>query len=306
MVPVLGGSNWGNDVNIAGIHRDVGQDFNARFNEIGAGFFQTMGTPLIRGREFTDADGAGASQVVVVNEEFVRRFGLGDDVIGRHIGLGSNGPDNLEIVGEVRDAAYSSVKDSVPPLYYSPYAQDSTTGSLTFYVRTTQDPVQVARSIRRTVAALDPNLPIQDLRTMEEQARDNVFLDRFVSLLSTTFALLATILAAIGLYGVLAYTVAQRTREIGLRMALGAAPAAVRRMILRQVAGMLAVGGVIGLAAAVGAGRLIESLLYRMQGYDPVVLVSAALGLSAVALVAGYVPARRAAAVDPQQALRYE
>ncbi len=306
MVQVLGGSNWGNDVHIAGIHRDPGDEFNARFNEIGAGFFRTMGTPLVRGREFTDADGAGAAKVVIVNQEFVRRFGLGDDVIGRHMGRGDNGPDDMEIVGEIRDAAYSSVKDSVPPLFYTPYAQDSTTGHLTFYVRTTQDPLQVATSIRRTVAALDPNLPVEDLRTMEEQARDNVFLDRFVSLLSTAFAVLATILAAIGLYGVLAYTVAQRTREIGLRMALGAAPGVVRSMILRQVGWMTLVGGVIGMAAAVAAGRLIQSLLYRMQGYDPLVLASAAAGLSAVALLAGYVPARRAAAVDPQQALRYE
>ncbi len=174
------------------------------------------------------------------------------------------------------------------------------------YVRTALDPEEFLATLPRVVARLDPNLPLENLRTMPQQVRQNVFLDRFISLLSAAFACLATLLAAIGLYGVLAYTVAQRTREIGLRMALGAAPSRVRGMVLRQVAVMTLVGGVIGLGGAVWLARLAESLLYELKGHDPLVLVGAAIVLSIVALIAGFIPAHRASQVEPMHALRYE
>jgi ABC-type antimicrobial peptide transport system permease subunit len=158
----------------------------------------------------------------------------------------------------------------------------------------------------RIVSKLDPNLPVEDLRTLEEQVRENVFLDRFISLLSAAFAALATLLAAVGLYGVLAYTVAQRTREIGLRMALGAAPDRVRRMVLGQVGVMTLVGGAIGLAAALGLGWYARSLLYELKGYDPAAFAGAAAILVLVAMGAGYIPALRASRIDPMLALRYE
>jgi ABC-type antimicrobial peptide transport system permease subunit len=161
-------------------------------------------------------------------------------------------------------------------------------------------------SIRKTVARLDPNLPLEGLKTMPEQVRENVFLDRFISVLSAAFAMLATLLAAIGLYGVLAYTVSQRTREIGLRMALGAAPGRVRTMLLKQVGLMTLIGGGIGLVAAFFLGRLAESLLYQLKGRDPLVLTVAAVVLTLVALAAGFIPAHRASKVDPMWALRYE
>jgi ABC-type antimicrobial peptide transport system permease subunit len=153
---------------------------------------------------------------------------------------------------------------------------------------------------------LDPNLPVDDMRTLPDQIEENVFLDRFVTTLSTAFAVLATLLAAIGLYGVLAYTVSQRTKEIGLRMALGAQPGRVRGMVLRQVAMMMAVGGAIGLTTAVWVGSIASALLFQMNGWDPIVLVSAALALTVVAFAAGYGPANRAAHIDPMRALRYE
>ena len=156
------------------------------------------------------------------------------------------------------------------------------------------------------IARLDPNLPVEDLRTMEQQVRENVFLDRLLTTLSASFAGLATLLAAVGLYGVLAYTVAQRTREIGLRMALGADPGRVRRMVLRQVTVMTIVGGSLGLAGAIGIGRLARALLFEVEGHDPIVLASAAAALAIVAFGAGFVPAQRAAQIDPMQALRYE
>ncbi len=156
------------------------------------------------------------------------------------------------------------------------------------------------------LARLDANLPVENLRTLPQQVRENVFLDRFISVLSASFACLATLLAAVGLYGVLAYTVSQRTREIGLRMALGAAPSRVRAMVLRQVGVMVLVGGVLGLASAIGLGRLAQSLLFELQGSDPAVLVAAAASLSFVAFAAGFIPAHRASQVDPMSALRYE
>jgi ABC-type antimicrobial peptide transport system permease subunit len=160
--------------------------------------------------------------------------------------------------------------------------------------------------VNRVVAAIDPNLPVENLRTMPQQVRDNVFLDRMISMLSAGFAALATLLAAVGLYGVLAYTVTQRTREIGLRMALGAAPGRVRAMVLRQVAVMTVVGGAIGLLAAVWAGRTAQAVLYEIEGHDPIVLAVSTTLLAIVALGAGFLPAHRASKVDPMLALRYE
>jgi ABC-type antimicrobial peptide transport system permease subunit len=176
---------------------------------------------------------------------------------------------------------------------------------LNFYVRSGQ-PVTALRALPGVLKKIDPGLPMEDLKTMPQQVRENVFLDRMISILSATFAVLATLLASVGLYGVLAYTVAQRTREIGVRMALGADAGRVQAMVLRQVVGMLVVGGVLGVVAALGLGRAASSLLFELKGYDPAVFVVAMLALVVVALGAGYLPARRASRVDPIKALRYE
>jgi len=307
LVPLLGGSNWGNDVAVEGFPAGPDTDTNSRFNEVGPEYFRTLGVPLIAGREFRRADGAGAPKVAIVNEAFAKKFNLGRDAVGRRIGnRGDKEGLDTQIVGLVQNAKYSEVKREVPPLFFRPYRQDDRLGNITFYVRTSLDPEQFLPNVPKVVAKLDANLPVEDLRTMPQQIRQNVFLDRMISVLSAAFAGLATLLAAIGLYGVLAYTVSQRTREIGLRMALGAAPSRVRGMVLRQVGVMTIVGGVIGLTAAIWLGRLAQSLLFEMKGYDPVVLVSAAAALSVVALGAGFVPAHRASQVDPMQALRYE
>jgi predicted permease len=306
-VPLLSGSNWGNDVSVEGFKAGPDTDSNSRFNEVGPGYFPTLGIPLLAGRDFTRADALTAPPVAIVNEAFAKKFNLGRDAVGKRMSnKGPNTPLTMEIVGMVKNAKYSDVKREIPPLFFIPYRQDENIGQINFYVRTATDPERFLANIPKVLARLDANLPVENLRTLPQQVRENVFLDRFISVLSASFACLATLLAAVGLYGVLAYTVSQRTREIGLRMALGAAPSRVRAMVLRQVGVMVIVGGAIGLAFAIGLGRLAQSLLFELQGTDPLVLVAAAVSLSLVALAAGFIPAHRASQVDPMSALRYE
>ena len=306
LVPLLAGSNWGNNVSVEGFEAGPDTDTNSRYNEVLPGYFSTLAIPLLAGREITAADGFGATKVAVVNESFARKFNLGADPVGRMMATGRSSTLDIRIVGLVKDAKYSEVKGDVPPLFFRPILQNERIGSLTFYVRTAVDPEAFLASIPKTVARVDPNLPVDELRTLPQQIRENVFLDRFISIMSASFAILATLLAAIGLYGVLAYTVVQRTREIGLRMALGADPSRVRGMVLGQVSRMTIVGGLVGLTAAWWLGRLAQSLLYQMSGSDPIVLVGSAAALALVALAAGFVPALKASRVEPMRALRYE
>lgn len=306
-VPVLAGSNWGTNVRVEGFSEDPSLDHNANYNEVGPGYLRTLGMRLLAGREFTAADEIGGPKVAMVTEAFAKKFNLGRDAVGKRMALGGGDRDlDVQIVGLVRDAKYSEVKDAPPPVFLLPYRQDTTIGSLSFYVRSRGSPAALLRDLPAVVRRLDPNLPIADLITLPQQIKDNVFLDRMISSFSSAFAALATLLAAIGLYGVLAYAVAQRTREIGVRMALGADQARVRALILKQVGRMTIVGGVIGVAGAIGIGRAARSLLFEVTGTDPLALVGAALVLALVAFGAGYIPARRAARVHPMEALRYE
>jgi predicted permease len=308
-VPLLAGNNWGNSVSVEGFKRGPDTDTGSRYNQVSAGYFRTLGIPLMAGREFTSADTATAPKVAIVNEAFAKKFNLGKNAIGKRIGTEEDKEKlDTEIVGVVQNAKYSDVKQEVPPLFFRPYRQaEQGVGSLSFYVRTSAaDPAPLLRTLPRVMARLDPNLPVEDLKTMTQQVRENVFMDRMISTLAAAFALLATLLAAIGLYGVLAYTVSQRTREIGLRMALGADGPRVRGMILRQVGWMTLVGGVLGVAGAFFLGRGAEALLFELKGYGPFVMGSSIVLLTIIAFGAGYIPAYRASRVHPMQALRYE
>ena len=305
-VTLLNGDNWTNTVSVQGFEGGPDVDASAHVNEVGPGFFQALGVPLIAGREFTDADDAGTPPVAIVNEAFARKFGLGRDVVGKWMAVGAAAELDSRIVEMMEDAKCADVKSVARPTYYTPYLQNEEIGSLTYYVRTTVDPRQILRAIPDLVGRLDPNLPVENLKTLPQQVRENVFQDRMISTLSAASAVLATLLAAIGLYGVLAFTVAQRTRELGVRMALGADGRRVRSMVLRQVAGMVLVGGALGLAAAFGLGRAASSLLYGLEGHDPLVMSLATVILAAVAMGAGYIPAHRASRVDPVQALKHE
>jgi predicted permease len=309
-VPLLAGRNRARDVAGQGFKAGPDTDSNSHYNRVGPGYFSALGIPLIAGREFTDADTVNSAKVAVVNQTFVKKFGLGNDAVGASMGWapgdGYRSKLDTTIVGVVEDAKYSEVKQNVPPQFFVPYRQDKGLGGMHVYVRTSGDIAQAASAITAVVKRLDPNLPVEELETLNDQVRYNTFLDRMLTTLSAAFALLATLLAAIGLYGVLAYTVAQRTREIGLRMALGAAPGRVRRMVLRQVATMTLVGALVGLAGALGVGKGAQSILFQMTGADPTVLALSAVALALVALGAGFIPAYRASRVDPMTALKYE
>ena len=304
-IPLVANSGWGSNVNVEGFKKGPDTDANSRNNEIGSGYFATLGVPLVAGRAFTPSDEAGSPKVVIVNQAFARKFGLGKDAVGKRMSEGGDTLD-MEIVGVVRDLKYSDVKREIPPVYYVPALQDTAIGSLYYYVRTSRNTEQLVGAIPKIVKALDPNLPVEQLKTMTQQVKDNVFLDRLISTLSASFALLATLLAAVGLYGVLAYSVTQRTREIGVRMALGANAGRVQLLVLRQVALMALVGGAIGIGFALALGRVAQSLLFELGGHDPAVMIFSATALTLVALAAGYIPALRASRIDPVQALRYE
>jgi predicted permease len=307
--PLLTGSGSGGNVRVEGFERGPDTDANTRMIQVGLDYFRALGIPLLDGREFTTADRAGAARVAIVSEAFARKFGLGRGAVGKRLAIDGQSPGealDVEIVGLARDAAYSDVKGDPPPLLITPYRQDTTVSALVFYARTTGDPARTLRAIPGAVARLDPNLPVALLKLMPRQVRENVYLDRMVGTLSAGFAALATLLAAVGLYGVLAYTVAQRTREIGIRMALGADGGRIRGMVLRQVGRMVLVGGALGVAAALGIGRAARSLLFGLEGHDPAVLAAALAVLAMTALAAGYVPAWRASRVSPAGALRRE
>jgi predicted permease len=307
LVPILSGSSWGTSVEVEGFESGPDIDNGSRYNAIGPEYFSTLGVPLLAGRELTAADVEGTTKVAVVNEAFTEKFGLGGrEAVGKWMNTQGEKELDTQIVGVVQDSKYNEVKGEVPPQFFTPYRQDFQLGFLTFYLRTGITPETVMAAVPRVVAGLDRNLPVEDLKTLEQQVRENVYLDRMITALSAAFAVLATLLAAVGLYGVLAYTVAQRTREIGVRMALGAGRGSVRGMVLRQMARMLLVGGAIGILGALAAGRAARSLLFGLEGHDPLVVALGTLVLALVALAAGYLPAQRASQVDPMQALRYE
>ena len=306
-VPVLSGSTLSTTVSVQGYEEEGEAGYVAYVDQVGPGYFSLMGIPLIAGREFTAADYGDSPKVAVVNEAFARRFNLnGREAVGSWMATQMALPElDIQIVGVVRDSKHSAVKGDTPPLFYQPYRQGNA-GRMNLYVRTGLDPEQLIPAIRSTMRGLDANLPIEALKTLDQQVRDRVFGDRTLAILSGTFAVLATVLALIGLYGVLAYTVAQRTREIGLRMALGADAGHVRRMVLGRMGRMVIAGGIIGVLAALAVGRAAQSLLFGMSGNDPVVVVTVVVLLSSVALGAGFLPARRASRIEPMDALRHE
>jgi predicted permease len=310
-IRLISGAASVSDFRLQGVAYGAEDDDSAYYNYVGTDYLRTLGIGLVAGREFLLSDTEGTPRVAIVNEAFLQKNKLGRDVLGRRLQrMGRSSGFDIEIVGIAATSAYDDVKPDprfpARPIVLMPYRQDPDLAGAHIYARTSGSEEDLLAALPRLVRNVDPALPIDNPHTMAAQVLANVAMDRFVTMMSAAFAVLATLLAALGLYGVLAYTVTQRTREFGLRMALGAEAKTVRRLVLRQVASMTAVGAVIGVAIAAGLGRAAESLLFQMSARDPMVLGIATIVLVAVALCAGLIPAQRAARVDPMTALRYE
>ena len=275
---------------------------------VAAGYFDTLGIPILRGRAFAALDRQGAPQVVVVNETFARRYWPGKDPVGQSVWLGCDvkKPRTVaEVVGVARDAKYASLDEPPQPFVYRPLAQDWA-GFMTLIVHTAGRPEQFTAPLRAALAGLDPTLRVYEIETLEECAAGSLFQVRWQAALLAVFGGLAMVLAAVGLYGVVAYTVAQQTRELGIRMAIGAQRADLLWMVLGRGLRLTAVGIGIGLLLSVAATRLLGGLLYGMSPLDPVSFAMASLAWTAVAMLASYMPARRAMKIDPVVALRWE
>lgn len=289
-------------------HASPGKREYVYVNQIGANFLATMGIPLAQGRGLSPQDTHGAPKVALINQTLARRYFPNENPLGKRLGFeDASHSGELEIVGITQDAQYSNLRDGVPPTVYLPYLQaPAGVGAMNFVVRTAGDPQALLPAIRETLRALDKNLPLVEVKTQEQQTGEALAQERLFASLSSLFGVLALLLACLGLYGLMSYSVARRTNELGIRLALGARPRDVLWLILREALLLVSVGVALGLPAALGASRWVESLLFGLKPTDPITLTLATLLMLTVAAVAGYLPARRAARVDPLQALREE
>jgi predicted permease len=272
---------------------------------VSPGFFETMGIPLAAGRGFTGHDRNGAPKVVVIDEAAARRHFPNQDPLGQRLGSTLESSTDFQIVGVLRDVKYDSVREAAPPTMYVPSLQHPI-GTAVFEVRTASDPAPVIASVREAVKQIDPNLPLMNVSTQVEQVEQRVLQEKIFAYAYAIFAGLALVLAAIGLFGLMSYNVSRRTNEIGIRMALGAERLDVLRLVLRESMLLVAAGVCIGVAVALGAGRFVASLLFGLTATDTTTIIVAIAVMVLVAAIAGYLPARRAARVDPVVALRYE
>jgi predicted permease len=288
------------------------KDQSAWNNAVGSGFFHTMGIPILAGRDFNENDTASAPKVGILSESLARKAFPDQNPIGKrflahfHPSEGKPG-DLIEVVGISGDTRYWSLKQDPIGMFYQPYQQTPNLDfGATYEVRTTLSPASVAPSLRKAVQSIDPDLPLQEIRTQQEQIDASMQQERIIAALTASFGVLALVLASVGVYGVMAYSVAQRTSEIGIRMALGARPREVLTMVLREATWIALVGIACGIGATLLSTHLVTSLLYGLHPNDPLILATSALLLALIGLVASWVPARCAAAAEPMQALRHE
>jgi len=306
-IAVLTGTDMGTNITIEGRPAQENDDDHVNFDAISPLYFSTMQIPLLAGREFRESDSATSPKVGIISETMAKKFFPDRNPIGVRFCLGGGQvkPD-IEIVGVAKDIQQDHVRAPARSFFYLPYSQAGGLFAMTYYVRTQQDPQLIANSLRAAVKEIDANLPVYDVKTVSRVVDEDLFAERIIATLSASFGGLAASLAALGIYGVLAYLVLQRTREIGIRIALGANANEVRGLVFREVGVMVIVGAVIGLPAAYGLAHYVESLLFGVKaGYIPIYLFSLAI-ICAVALLACYVPSRRATRIDPIVALRHE
>jgi predicted permease len=318
----LEGNNWGESVYVAGRPAPGPEEHNgSSWDRVSPGFFQTIGQPILRGRGFSDQDTATSQMVAVVNQAFVKKFFPKEDPIGRHFGVfDQKYAGNFEIVGIIADAKYNNPRDPYRPMYFRPMTQfnRAVTGRQFFMaesrslypnsitVQYTGAAASLESMARRTLANINPDLTMVSFQSLDYQVAGNFNGERLISRLTGLFGLLALALASVGLYGITAYSVARRTNEIGVRMALGANRTNVVAMVMRRALVLVAIGLAIGMPVALIGGRLVRAQLYRVRTYDPITLIAATLVLAGCAALAGFIPARRAASIEPMQALRIE
>jgi len=306
LTPIMADAVWRSTIKVEGYQSKEGEDMSPQVNAVAPTYFATLGIPHLTGRDFDARDVEGAPRVAVVNETLAKYFFGNESPIGKRFGWARDNKVDIEIVGVIKDGKANSMREAIPRMIYVPINQQEEIAGLVVYARTSLPEDAVAPAVRQAVARLDANLPIYNLKTMQAQISESLFVDRMVAALSAAFGLLATMLAAVGLYGVMSFSVARRTREIGIRLALGAPRQRVLGMVLREVGTLGAWGLGLGLPVALGLGRLVRAQLFGLPAHDPLTIVSATLLLSGATVLAGLVPARRAMRVDPILALRYE
>jgi putative ABC transport system permease protein len=307
--PELANDDHQNNITLAGYTEKENEDMNVESPSVSPGYFSAMGMPLLAGRELTVQDRDGTLKVAVVNESFARHyFGDPQRALGHYYckGGGISVKPDTEIIGVVKDAKHGSVRDAITRTTFTPYLQYTNLDHMTFYVRTWQSPESAEATLRQAMQTLDSKLVLDNFRTMQEQIDDNLIAERVIATLASAFGVLAVLMAAVGLYGVLAYSTAQRTREIGIRIALGAARSSVMRMVLVEVLWLAGISIAVALPASLLLTWAARSQLFGISSSDPLTLAVVTLLVAAVALASALLPARRAARTDPMKALRYE
>ena len=308
MVPVLSGGEWDSTMSVEGHKNQDNEDNQAFMNGLSSDYWKTMGVPLVAGRDFNDRDAGKKITVAIVNRKFATHFFGDKRPLGRHIGFG-DGPKtklDIEIVGVTEDSLYEGPREGVHRQVFVPLAQADFPAGVAFYVRTSMDSKGMFTALRRKVQELDSGMPVYDIKTLARQLDETLSTERLIAVLSAAFGLLATVLAALGLYGVMAFMVARRTKEIGLRMALAAPRGQVVWMVMRETLVLVAAGLAIGFPAALATSKYVSTQLFGVKGTDIASAAAALIILAVVAAGAGFLPARRASTIDPIQALRYE